>query len=191
MRYTLQLPNLPAGYALHSVKKGDKLKLICKEFVSSEDGDLLISRLEGLNVFLSNQQIKPSQIDNLLAIVHPDKKADVLINEAEVIMNIKLKKSVKKGECIFVDDIADIKSISFANISLPDNCGVLYLFSAGWRKGFYYDYSVFNQKNKIRDYNLNELFGNYYAYLWFQNLYKITTNDWEKLFNNDFFHSLP
>ena len=187
MKYTLQLKNIPTGYALHSAKKGDKLKVICKEFVSSEDGDLLISRLEVLNMLISNQPVKPSQIDNLLAIVHPNKTVEVLINEVKVIMKIKPKKSIKKGEYIFVDDIADIKSISFANISIPENCGVLYLFSIGWRKGFYYDYSVLNQKNKIRNYNLNEILGNYYAYLYFQDLYKITTKEWEKLFKNDFF----
>jgi hypothetical protein len=46
MPYIIKLDGIPAEYALNLVRKGEGANIIVREFTSSEDGDLFISRLE-------------------------------------------------------------------------------------------------------------------------------------------------
>ena len=47
MPFEIVLDGLPAGYALEAAKQGDSVTTASREFVSSEDGDHFVSRLEG------------------------------------------------------------------------------------------------------------------------------------------------
>lgn len=116
MPFEIFFDNLPAGYSLSAEKAGDKIKVSDCEFVSSEDDDTFINRLDGIpNDIISKlpptSGLKASIIDHMIVILKKDKSATVYINEIEFIGNIQVKKSVKKGEAIFADDIADIHSM--------------------------------------------------------------------------------
>jgi len=49
MPFTVQLKELPCGYALDDATgvEGSPTRVVVREFTSSEDGELLISRLDG------------------------------------------------------------------------------------------------------------------------------------------------
>src|SRR5208337_4431367 len=47
MPYQVKLDFTPAGYALESATPGERADVAVREFTSSEDGELFISRLEG------------------------------------------------------------------------------------------------------------------------------------------------
>ena len=122
----------------------------------------------------------------MLAILRQDKTATIYIN-APMKALMQIKKSVDAGQAVYRDDIADISKLVFNDIEIPDGVGVMVLFSAGWRKGLFYDLVSLSDKNLKRDYDLNQLLGGYYAYLSFQERFKISDSEWESLFQNGWF----
>lgn len=196
MPYNIKLDYLPVGITAKTVFEGEEVDLITREFTSSEDGDFFIERLDGIpsdiiNV-VSKQIIKSfvsySQIDHLLAVINKDQSATVYINEIPIITEISLKNAgKKKGELIYRDDIAEILKVRFDKIEIPENAGLVYLFSIGWRKALFFDFYPFSDKLNVRDYDLEVLLGQYYSYLEFQSLFKVPEIAWENFFIQKWF----
>jgi hypothetical protein len=193
MKFDIQLDKLSAGYCMASCKPGEYLWIVQKEFISSEDGDLLISRLEGFPSILLNKImeqhktiITQSSIDNMLAILRQDKTATIYIN-APMKALMQVKKPVDAGQGVYRNDIADVRKLVFQDIEISDGVGVMVLFSVGWRKGLFYDLVSLSDKNLKRDYDLSQLLGGYYAYLLFQERFKISNTEWESLLRNGWF----
>jgi hypothetical protein len=143
--YTVKFDQSPAGHALNSGRSGEEITICQKEFVSSEDGDLLISRLEGFPAeilsMLPGGGPVPATVVHLLVIIRPDKSADVYMNDdLQIISQVQAKRGFRAGEPVMTDDIADVLRISFPGVELPPDAGIVFLFSAGWRKGLYYDF---------------------------------------------------
>ena len=96
---------MPAGYSLNAAKHGGNVQVRMRDFVSSEDGDKLVTHLEGVSDFILSRipgYVSPSTIDHLLAIIRPDKTGTVYINELEFTGLMRPRRSLKKGEAIFV-----------------------------------------------------------------------------------------
>ena len=193
MKFDIQLGELLAGYNTASCKPGQYIWIVQKEFISSEDGDLFISRLEGFPSLLLNKIaqihktiIVPSCISNMLAILRQDKTATIYIN-APMQALMQAKKPVDAGQAIYRNDIADVRKLVFQDIEIPDGVGVMVLFSVGWRKGLFYDLVSFSDKSLKRDYDLDQLLGGYYAYLSFQERFKISDSEWQSLLQNGWF----
>ena len=193
LKFDIQLDKPLAGYCVASAKPGESTWVIQKEFVSSEDGDLLVSRLEGLPSLLLSKiaQIHQtlffhSYIDNMLALLRKNLSATIFIN-APVNGLMQVKKSVDAGHVIHRDDIADVRKLVFRGIDIADDIGVIVLFSVGWRKGFFYDLVPLSPKGSKRDYDLSELLAGYYAYLSFQERFRISDSEWQSLFQNGWF----
>ena len=193
MPITITLDELPVGIAAQaSVRAGETVRVIPREFLSSEDGDRLIERLEWVSVLLNkiptDRRPKPSQITHLLAIVHKDKTATLYINELEAKLKILTKGKKEAGQSIYVDDIADIHTLDFLGVEIPDDTGIFFLFSFEWRKGLFYDLiPLLPDSNGLRDYNINHQLGQLYAYLMLQDRIKISEDVWEKMFAQSWF----
>jgi hypothetical protein len=193
MPIEIELKKIPAGYAESAARGGDTVKVSTFGFYSSEDGDELIRRLEGfpqqiLSLIPSNIPILPSMVDTLLAIIEKDKTVQVYLNEAKLIAQVRVKKNVKKGEIITSDHILDMGRIRIADVTVPQDCGVIFVFSVGWRKGFLYDLTpLHGDPPKNRDYDLEELLGSLYSYLTFQERFKIDEQMWDIIFDQKWF----
>lgn len=195
MPYEIEFDNLPAGHAAEPAKSGDTAKVITREFTSSEDGERFVSRLEGfpddiISRLPSEDSVKPSQVDHLLAVIRPDSTASVYINELRVIGDVLLKHNsdgFDEGEPIRIDDIAEISSISFENVDIPDHAGFVFLFSVRWRKGIFYDLAPLHGEKKDREYDTEKVLAGFYSYVTFQNLFKLTDDDWGRLFDQQWF----
>ncbi|MEW6028048.1 MAG: hypothetical protein ACOYZ8_14995 [Chloroflexota bacterium] len=192
MPHNIILDALPAGIALTSVRDGGDVKVAYREFTSSEDGDLFIQRLEGLTNEIIGKlppEIKASMIDHMLVVIHRDKRATVYVNELNLILKIRPKRAInKKGESVFQDDIAEIERLSFENeIKISGDVGIIFVFSTGWRKGLFFDFGAFGQHPLPIIYDIEKLLGHYFAYLDFQHLFKLTDDEWEKLFSQMWF----
>lgn len=190
--HILELKNPPAGYCESSVKSGEKATVITREFTSSEDGDHFINRLEGfpaeiIRLLPKESNIKCSSVDNMLVLINKQGQCKVYINELEIILQVQVKSSVKKGDPVYEDDLADIISLEFKGIEIPKNEGIFVIFSKGWRKGLYFDLHPLSHNGIEREYELWSTLGHYYNYVFFQDLHKITTNDWNKLFKQKWF----
>ena len=190
--YKINLEKPPGGYSASAAKSGEMLEIIQREFSSSEDGDHFISRLEGfptqvISKLPTNCGIKCSNIDHLLVIIHKNGDCDVYANELTLISEVKPTRDVKKNTLVYEDDIADIIRIDFEGVKVPDDCGVMVVLSKGWRKGLYFDFAPINKNGVKRKYSLSHTLGNYYSYLFFQNLYKISNDEWTILFKQKWF----
>lgn len=185
--------DLPAGYALSPAKPGDTVKVCTIEFCSSEDGDHFIRRLEGIpsNILAKLPPeigINPSTVDHLLAVIRKDKTATIYINELKILGLMQAKRDVKQGEPIYSNDIADLKAIQFVDVEVPADAGVVFLFSAGWRKGLFFDLAPIQpQSDGPRTYDLSIALGQFYAYLMFQEFFKIPEPSWNRLFSQGWF----
>jgi hypothetical protein len=191
MPFEIELDNLPAGYAVSAARPGEEVAVQTIEFVSTEDGDEFISRLEGLppEIFNKIPSVSPSMINRMLVVLRADKTATVYINEDLKVMSlVQAKKDVNKGEPVFQNDIADIKSIQFEGVEIPQDCAVIYIFSFGWRKGLFYDFSPIQYgKQPKRDYDIEKQLGQCYLYLMFQDRFKISDGAWDELFSQGWF----
>jgi hypothetical protein len=193
MPHEIVFDDLPAGYSLSYTKKGEKALVRTIEFTSSEDGDEFIARLEGfppqiLSMLTSSANFKPSTVDHLLAIIRRDKTATVYVNELSISAYARVKRGVEKDAPVFFDDIADIERLIIDNVSIPSDAGFAFLFSCGWRKGLFYDFSpLASETLENRNYDLEVLLGHYWSYLTFQYFFKIRDNEWDQMFNQKWF----
>ena len=192
----LQLKHMPVGYALMVPTKGECVPFQRKGFLTSEDGNAFITRLEGVaahfSPFFGGQGVSPSQVDHFLAVVRPDQSATVYCNELRIEAEMRVKRvsptGVRAGQAVTTDDIADIESANLLDVGgrpveIPDDCGLVLILSRGWRKCLFYDYSVLHQGAGRRTDHLPRLFGHFLARLWFQEVYSITDQQWRRLFD--------
>ena len=186
----IDLENPPAGYLLSSTKKGEYAQVAYREFTSTEDGQNFIKRLEGLpNDILQRlpSQILPSQIDHMLAVCRRDGKADVYVNELDIHANIRIAKSMKAGEEVLKDDIVDIEDVKLG-VQIPDDAGVLFVFSIGWRKGLFYDFEPISGPDPpLRQYDVSAVFGQVYCHVLFQERFSISDAEWDALLSAQWF----
>jgi hypothetical protein len=193
MPHEVQFDRLPAGYSVKAVRAGEPCPLIAREFTSSEDGELFISRLEGMpseliGMLPDGRRVPFSMVDNLLAIVRRDRTTSIWLNDVPTVLSIRAKKAIETGQLVGTDDIADVERIDFLGIEIPDEAGVLWIFSQGWRKGLYMDLEPLHGPVPVkRSYDLGGLLARHYAYLSFQHIFKLGEDDWGKLFSRHWF----
>lgn len=191
MPVEIKLNELPAGYSEKSGRGGDMIPVSQKGFYSSEDGEVLIKRLEGwpdyfLKLVPSQTPLKPSYIDSLLVIISKNKTAKIYLNDAQVIAEMRVKGGCEKGEAITANRILDIGKMKFENATIPEDAGFIFVFSVGWRQGFIYDLEPLHQ-NENREYDIEETLGSCYAYLLFQDRFKIDDNTWDSILSQKWF----
>ena len=191
MPQTFTLDALPMGIAMNHALQGDSVTVQMNEFLSSEDGNDFIGRLDGVSecyraAFIP-VGIRPSQIDNFLAIVSRERQVTAYCNELSIVALVRNKcRNVTKGQPIFKDDIADVVQIELLDaasrpVVIPPDCGFALILSHGWRKFLYYDYSVFAPGGGDRVDDLPTMFGRFYARLFFQEMYAMTEEQWGRL----------
>lgn len=193
MPFDLILSEIPSGYSLSSARPGEKVNVAFREFLSSEDGDDFIRRLEGFpNAILSQlppaHRPRPSQIDHLLIIIRRDQTATVYINELSIVAEMMAKRNISAGEVVSEDDIADIRTVKFEGVEIPANAGFMYVFSVGWRKGVFYDFAPLHpEATESRDFDVAVQLGQFLAYLIFQDRLKISEPAWNTFFAQSWF----
>ena len=127
--------NLPAGYATESVKVTEPehmVRVSTRGFASTADGHSFVRLLEQFPTELLSkltEQPRPSQADNLLAIISPTGTANVYVNEVSAILTTKVRRSVKAGQPVSTDDISEIQKMEFCGIDVPSHTGIIYFFT--------------------------------------------------------------
>lgn len=195
LRFEITFDMIPAGYSLSACRPGEQIEIVRKEFRSSEDGDLFISRLEGLPMQMLNlirQKYKivifESDIRNMVAIIRKDKSATVFINyPSQAKIQVKNPRPMKAGTPINRNDISDVQEMIFEGVNIPSDAGVFVIFAVGWRRGLYYDLAPLAPDLPDRDYDINLLLGGYYSFLLFRDRFKLSDSDWENLLKSQWF----
>jgi len=190
MPHEIQLGFKPAGYTQQSAKKGDVVDLVYREFTSSEDGNLFISRLEGiprqlLAAIPGATIADESCVSHMLAIVRPDETATLYVNDLPHSVEIRAKGAGKAGQAVSLDDIMDVSRIRLKGIVIPEDAGLVAIFSVGWRKGLFFDFEPL--QGVRRNYDIETALGHCYSYVAFQHLFAISDPIWNEIIRQKWF----
>ena len=193
MPYQYSMNMLPMGRSLSFATEGETVDVQTRGFVTSEDGAEFTRFADGFSSecpMLAGRggQIRESQIDHLLTIIRPDKTVLAYCNELRIFSQMRPKKGVKKGQEIYKSDIADIASLeleteSGEKVAFPDDCGIAFLFSVGWKKGVFFDYEPICPQGSKRQGSLSETLGQLYGRLLFSEYRLLDEADWDQLFD--------
>ena len=183
MPYEINLEHLPAGYALTSARVNEYVQISYREFTSTEDGQHFIQRLEGYpDTILKDlpTNIRPSTIDNMLAICRADGTATIYVNELDLYAAVRVARPVEAGEEVLKDDIADIERLELG-VEISQETGFLFLFSIGWRKGLFYDFGPIGPDQEPRQYDIAPVLAQAYSHVLFQERFGISEAEWNQL----------
>lgn len=101
MPFEVQLEDSsPIGYTAYTVREGEEAAIVVREFLSSEDGNFFIGRLEGfvspiLSKLPDGPLISPALIDHFLAVIKPDRRATIYVNELDLTTGTKVQSNVR------------------------------------------------------------------------------------------------
>ncbi len=185
----LEMP--PAGYSLTAARANEETVAVqFQEFTSTEDGQHFIQRLEGIPTDILRRlspTIYPSQVDNLLAICDREGKATVYVNEITQRARVRASGPVKAGAVVTKNDIVDIDRLELG-VNIPDDAGVVFVFSVGWRKGLFYDFGPIGGPDpQPRQYDIATILGQAYCHVLFQERFSISDEEWGALFATKWF----
>jgi hypothetical protein len=193
MPHEITFDTLPMGHAAESVRNATRVRVRTTEFLSTEDGQEFIRRLERMPmeilgmVAAQGRIIPPSQVDHLLAIIRPDRTATVYVNELQQVVETRVARSVEAGQPLFKNDIVDITRFDFDGVNVPPDAGLVLVFSVGWRKAYFYDLTPLHKEGGPRPYDVGSAFGQMYAHVLFQERFSILDTEWEALFKAKWF----
>lgn len=170
-----------AGFAVEKVKTGEKVRVLVRAFVHSDQPEFY-SYSEQISALFLNKYYQVSGISAYLVLMHQDLSADVYVNVA-VPMSLQTwaKRKIKPGEPVRQSDIVDVKDLRFRNIQIKEDDSVIFCFRTGWKFGLYFN---FEQIDKRAVLNVDQLYhdlGTYYKHLAFKEVYSILEN--EKMFD--------
>jgi hypothetical protein len=199
MPIDIKVEEMPAGYNAAPVKveKDMEVTLITRELVSSEDEEnFRIKAVEGIPKILLSYIPKERQaellpVDSMVAIMRKDSTATLYLNtipnDLFAVSDAVSKRPWEIGEDITFDDIADIRKVMFKGITFPPDAGILMVFKAGSRRGFFYDLVPLNNENKPREFDIEKALAHFICYLSQQHLFQVEDNTWQHMFENGWF----
>lgn len=191
MPFEIDLGNPPPiGYLITSARAGEEVQVCIREFTSTEDGQHFIHLLEALptQILLKlPSPFNPSQIDHMLAIIRSNGKTSVYVNELEFHVHFRQAGVMEPGSLVTKDDIADVERLDPGK-EIPDDAGVLLVFSHGWRKGLFFDFEPISRDNPVRrQYDITTQLGQSLCHLLFQEIFNISDAEWTSLFDTKWF----
>jgi hypothetical protein len=190
MPYTVQLARPPAGFFATTTLPGTQGWIEVCGFHTSDEGLAFTRMLEGCDVYLTGgPRIDRSQIDHFLAVIAPDSKATVYVNELALTAKtqVKAKKDgVQAGDPVMIDDIADIVEIDLG-VDVPPDAGIAYMFSWGWRKALFFDFQPLGPTPVRRGYSLPTVLAGCRCRLVFSERFSLDDAQWERLIDQRWF----
>lgn len=199
MHFTFTEERRLVGFAARSARAGEeRAPVVFREFVTSEDGERLVQRLDALSDALLSkappgERIPESQIDHLIALLHLDGRVEVWVNEHGFRAKMKPTRDVAAGEPVMRDDIAEIAAMEPIGLVFPPDAGYVVLFSVGWRKGLAFDFGPLvpaeqfppGTDRSTRD--VPRLLGGLCTYLLFRNRFILSEEEWCRFFTERWF----
>lgn len=168
-----------------------------RNFLSPYDGLMLYTVLDQITrmfliKWIKNENKKISDIDNCLILISTN-LAKIYIN-IPTIADLISKRSIKKGEPVTREDIADIRKIQFKDIEIELNNGIIYIFSLNWMKCVYFDHSPMlpelihaEPQNSCKGGDFESLFASFYSYILFPEVFRLEPKINEEMLERGWF----
>ncbi|MFL6258118.1 MAG: hypothetical protein ACJ76Y_00280 [Thermoanaerobaculia bacterium] len=160
--------------------ENEPLTVYLSGFYSTEDGEQFVTVAEQLTNALSGTLreigIRPSQIDNLLISIDEEGNGTLYCNELDFRLCIRAKRDVKKGEGITEDDVLDVEELHLyvdgTPMIPPKDSALIFIFSVGWRKGLYFNFTPLKPDEPEPLPDLARLFGALFCRVQFQEKFR-------------------
>ena len=193
VHFTVKLDNPPAGFSLASVQTGNDVPILGKGFFTSDDGPLLYTYLDSffgseIGAGLVRACIRPEDVNTALVNVVDGTTAKVWINFPTK-LTVVPKRPIQGGDVVMLNDIADVRDLTLVGIELPTFGALAYTFQAGWRRGFYFDFSMNHppaEPNRPLE-NVAALLGSLHAALLLRERIQMAPGVLEKMFASGWF----
>ena len=190
--YEIELDALPIGILADSSKKGDMTpvpaKMLFRALSDEPDFAHYMNIVTGIITQLPKDSgVWCSTVDHFLAVIWPDRKCKVYVNELGRFANVRAKSRTSLGEEASTDKILDVETTEFEGVKIPDDAGVIAVFSHGWRKALFFDLSPLHGDKEKRRCDLREEFGQCLNLLFFHHLHDITKHQMGVLFSQRWF----
>jgi hypothetical protein len=164
---------------------GEPIQVETEGFYTTNDGSKFIELVEMLSEHLLSSRLHTSTVDHLLFFLNRKNEGVLYLNELKFIQTITYGKDIQKGEAVLEDHIVDVHRLELVGadgspVAVPDDCGVILLFSVGWRKGLYFNFQPLPGPNgNVSDYPSR--FGRVYGQLQFQEKTNLDEQQWKQL----------
>ena len=191
MFFELTLDIVPAGFALNSAESGQTVTVTQRQFLTTDDGEILYTYLDGISsLFLTKylaEGMTVSQIDQCLITINEQKIAKVYINDFPVMLSIVGKGDIQKGQLIGKENIADTREVAFPTIEIEQNSAIVYIFSYGWRKALYFDYTPIQPGSKSTLGDIGSLFAKFHIMMLFKELFRLDESILKEMYDEGWF----
>jgi hypothetical protein len=164
---------------------GEPMQVETEAFYTTNDGSKFIELVEMLSEHFLSSRLHTSTVDHLLFFLNRKNEGILYLNELTFIQTITYGKDIQKGEAVLEDHIVDVHRLELVGadgspVVVPDDCGVIFLFSIGWRKGLYFNFQPLPGPNgNVSDYSSR--FGRVYGQLQFQEKTSLDEQQWKQL----------
>lgn len=162
------------GFVIENAKKGEQVKILSKASLISDQAVFYNYTEQISNIFLGRAKVPIDSVYQFLVIIHKDLSADLDINEFPVVVELRAKRDIKKGEAIGQNDIADIIRLNFPNIKIEKTDKVIYCFKVGWKFALFFD---LDRRYDLEIDKMELELGALYRYLQFQYVYKVLESE--------------
>lgn len=176
------------GFVVENVEKGNKAKILTKASFISDDPKFYHFTEQISNMFLNKADILINNVCQFLILIHQDLSADLYVNDLPVILEIKAKRNIKKGEKIYQDYIADIRKLKFDGIRIEETDKIIYCFKVGWKFALFFNLHV--NDHELLEIEKTQLeLGSVYRRLQFQYVYNALESEkqFEEMLNDGWF----
>lgn len=187
-----------AGFSKENFSGPGTIRLVVRQALASDDPMFYHYIEQFSNSFLAPNGVIPDKVNSFLVVLHADNSADVHVNDISTVVDIRPKRSLKKGEVVTGHDIADIGKVSFPDITVLPTDKVIYCFKVGWRFGLFFDSSYHaalpssapaNASQELSIEQMQQDIGTLLRYLSFYHVYKVFESDeqYEAMLNDGWF----
>ncbi len=181
MRYQLHNLSDISGFALENASSGEQALVLARAALTTSDADFYHYVENFAGMYLLPLGIDVGEVNKFLVIHHQDRTADLYVNDFHVNFGIRLKRDVKKGQGLTVKHFADIRSVTFPEVTFNETDTLVYVFRLGWRFGLFFDLFAAGLAAehppayaKVLDVGQAELeIGGLYRRLWFYGVYEL------------------
>ena len=159
MAISFHLEERLAGFVGNTAKKGEQVSVIFRELLGPTNPELA-QRFEELQNCLFSKIPgfpDPPKIGQLVIVIDRDLNGRAHVDDFKIVAKVKPTQDVtiKKGDPVFVKDIADIDSVDFG-ISIPEDCAVVVVRSFRWKRSLFFDFGPLLNDVRPRDYAIEK-----------------------------------
>lgn len=155
-----------AGFTMEKAKKGEKVRVLTSASIVSDDPIFHIFMEQIARIFLD--KIDVNLVHHFLILIHKDSSFDLFVNDIPLRIEITSKRALSEGQMVRVDDIADVRKLTFDGLDVEPSDKIIYCFKVDWKFGLFFH--LYGNDQLDVDLVKTEL-GALYRYLQFQYVY--------------------